>query len=46
MRITKITFDTTKHHIHIECAIIDSEGIKHSFNGILDSGAPRTEFSD
>ena len=46
MQITKTTFDTTRHHIHLECAIINSEGIKHSFNGILDSGAPRTEFSD
>ena len=46
MQITKTTFDTTRHHIHLECAIINNEGIKHSFNGILDSGAPRTEFSD
>ncbi len=46
MQITKTTFDINRHHIHLECAITDNEGIKHSFNGILDSGAPRTEFSD
>ncbi len=40
------SFDTNKHHIHIEFMVTDPKGILHSVAGILDTGAPRTEFSD
>lgn len=39
-------FDTTEHHIHIELFVTDHQGKRHSLNGVLDTGAPRTEFSD
>ena len=40
------SFDTSRHHIHIELMVTDSKGTLHSVAGILDTGAPRTEFSD
>jgi hypothetical protein len=40
------SFDTNKHHIHIELAVTNPKGIVYSVAGILDTGAPRTEFSD
>jgi len=40
------SFDTGKHHIHLELIVTDLNGIWHSVAGILDTGAPRTEFSD
>ena len=40
------SFDTSRHHIHIELMVIDPKGVLHSVAGILDTGAPRTEFSD
>ena len=46
MQENKTSFDTSKHHIHLEFKITSSSGIWHSVAGILDSGAPRTEFSD
>ena len=39
-------FDTRLHHIHVEFLITNPGGITHSVAGILDTGAPRTEFSD
>ena len=42
----KTSFDTDKHHIHLEFIITDLNDIWHSVAGILDTGAPRTEFSD
>ena len=39
-------FDTHLHHIHLEFFVTDTMGIRHSVAGILDTGAPRTEFSD
>jgi hypothetical protein len=39
-------FDKTRHHIHIEFFVTDAKGEKWSFDGILDTGAPRTEFND
>ncbi len=43
----KITsFDTSRHHIHIEFMVTNPKGTLHSVAGILDTGAPRTEFSD
>jgi len=38
------SFDTERHHIYIEP--IDLKGLKYSVTGILDTGAPKTEFSD
>ena len=46
MREHSTSFDTSKHHIHLEFIVTDSNGIWHSVAGILDTGAPRTEFSD
>lgn len=43
-RIT--AFDTSRHHIHLELVITSSKGLLYSVAGILDTGAPRTEFSD
>ena len=40
------SFDTNKHHIHIELVVTNPKGIIYSVAGILDTGAPRTEFSD
>ncbi len=40
------TFDSRLPHIHIEFGITDLEGSRISVSGILDTGAPRTEFSD
>lgn len=40
------SFDTQKHHIHLECFVTDAHGIISSISGILDTGAPQTEFSD
>jgi len=39
-------FDTQRHHIHLEFFVTNAKGIRHSVAGILDTGAPRTEFSD
>lgn len=46
MRKTITSFDTGKHHIHLELIITDLKGLKHSVSGILDTRAPKTEFSD
>ncbi len=46
MQITKTSFDINKHHIHIELIIENKKGIKYSVDAILDTGAPKTEFSD
>lgn len=40
------TFNTNHHHIHIEFFITDLKGNRWGFDGILDSGAPKTEFND
>jgi hypothetical protein len=43
----KITsYDTNKHHIYIDVTVTNPKGIVYSVAGILDTGAPRTEFSD
>ena len=39
-------FDTRKHHIYVEFEISDQNDIARYGLGILDTGAPRTEFSD
>lgn len=41
-----IPFDSSKHHIYVEFAIADNRDINRYGLGILDTGAPRTEFSD
>ncbi len=46
MRRNVTSFDTDRHHICIEPTIIDLKGLKYSVTGILDTGAPKTEFSD
>jgi hypothetical protein len=43
---TETSFDTNKHHINIEFIVTDPKGLTHSVAGILDTGAPKTEFSD
>ncbi len=40
------SYDTTKHHIHIDMIVTNPKGIIYNVAGILDTGAPRTEFSD
>lgn len=42
----RTAFDTSRHHIHLEFSVTDANGNLHSVAGILDTGAPRTEFSD
>ncbi len=39
-------FDTTKHHIYVEFYVTDPNGVPRTAVGVLDTGAPRTEFSD
>jgi len=46
MRENITAFDTSEAHIHIEFIVINPKGINHSVAGILDTGAPNTEFSD
>ncbi|MDM8559216.1 hypothetical protein [Candidatus Parabeggiatoa sp. HSG14] len=40
------SYDTNKHHIYIDVTVTNPKGIVYSVAGILDTGAPRTEFSD
>ncbi len=40
------SFDTSRHHIYIEPTVIDLKGLNYNVTGILDTGAPKTEFSD
>jgi len=46
MPSTITTFDRKLPHIHIEFFVTDPSGIRRSFDGIADTGAPRTEFND
>jgi len=39
-------FDPKRHHIHIRFFVTDPRGRHHALDGVLDTGAPRTEFSD
>jgi hypothetical protein len=43
---TVTPFDTGKHHICIDFLLIDNTGTRHDCFGVVDTGAPRTEFSD
>ena len=46
MPLTVTLFDTTRHHVHIELFVLSPSGDPKSVAAILDTGAPRTEFSD
>lgn len=39
-------FDPKRHHIHIRFFVTGPHGRHHALDGVLDTGAPRTEFSD
>ena len=39
-------FDTSKHHINLTAIVLDGKGVPQVFRAILDTGAPRSEFSD
>ena len=41
-----IPFDSSRHHIYVEFDLLDKKGIIRKGRGILDTGAPRTEFAD
>jgi len=41
-----IPFDSSRHHIYVEFELLDKRGIIRKGRGILDTGAPRTEFAD
>ena len=43
---TTTVFDTKKHHIYIPFYLVDAWGEKEELVGVLDTGAPKTEFSD
>lgn len=43
---TTTTFDSSEYHIYFAAKIQDCNGVEHAFRGILDTGAPSTEFSD
>lgn len=47
MHRTITPFDTSARHIHTTVFVIHPQtGTRHSFDAILDTGAPWTEFSD
>ena len=46
MRKNSTSFDISKHHIHVEFIVTDINNLRYSVAGILDTGAPSTEFSD
>ncbi len=43
---TVTPFDTSQHHIHTEFFVTDESGRNLHFDGVTDTGAPWTEFSD
>ena len=43
---TVTAFDTTEHHIHTEFLVTNNPGQRLRFDGVIDTGAPWTEFSD
>ncbi len=43
---TTTPFDPKRHHIHLEAQVQSERGIPWNFDGLLDTGAPWTEFSD
>lgn len=45
MQATETSFDTTRHHIHLEVTVVKND-TEYSVDAILDTGEPITEFSD
>ena len=45
MQENRTDFDINRPHIHINVTVINPEGILCNVAGVLDTGAPRTEFS-
>lgn len=43
---TVTPFDTSKHHIYTKILLTDDLGDLFTFKGVVDTGAPWTEFSD
>lgn len=43
---TVTSFDTSKHHIYIDFTITDESGNPFELSGVVDTGAPWTEFND
>lgn len=39
-------FNIKRHHIHLTPSLVDQDGVTQVFRAILDTGAPRSEFSD
>lgn len=39
-------FNTNRHHIYLKSTITDGNGVSQYFRAVLDTGAPRSEFSD
>ena len=46
MEVIETTFDINRNHIHLEVIVLNKDGVEYSVDAILDTGAPRTEFSD
>lgn len=44
--LSRIRFDTKKHHIHTKLRVKSQSGMDVSFTAIVDTGAPFTELSD
>lgn len=38
MPASETSFDTTRHHIHIEITVINPRGIEYNVDAILDTG--------
>lgn len=45
MRHTTV-FNISRHHIYLNSIITDGNGIEQIFRAVLDTGAPKSEFSD
>ena len=43
---TVTPFDISQHHIHTEFSVADDSGRPLRFDGVIDTGAPWTEFND
>jgi hypothetical protein len=43
---TVTSFDTSRHHIYIDFTITDGSGNPFELSGVIDTGAPWTEFND
>lgn len=43
---TVTPFDPSRHHIHIPFWVADTAGKEYCLDGVIDTGAPWTEFND